>query len=168
MFEIKGKIVFDPINVTKKHNAQSTWKKVAIVKFDCDIYAYYSWFLQKRFNLFLNKPLRGTHLTFINDIVDDDVYLGAKEIFGGKEVNVSYDPTIVRSNKRGHWWLKSESLDCDSIRSTMGLGDPYFGYHMTIGLATHLQLEHSKYITDGCSRYSGVEISTALRSTEIS
>ena len=98
----------------------------------------------------------------------NDVYLGAKEIFDGKEVNVSYDPTIVRSNKRGHWWLKSESLDCDSIRSTMGLGDPYFGYHMTIGLATHLQLEHSKYITDGCSRYSGVEISTALRSTEIS
>ena len=80
MFEIKGKIVFDPINVTKKHNDQSTWKKVAIVKFDCDIYAYYSWFLQKRFNLFLNKPLRGTHLTFINDIVDDDVYLKARDL----------------------------------------------------------------------------------------
>ena len=57
MFSIKGKIVFDPINVTKKHNSQAVWKKVAIVKFDCDIYAYYSWFLQKRFNLFLNKPL---------------------------------------------------------------------------------------------------------------
>ncbi len=75
MFEIKGKIVFDPINVTKKHNAQSAWKKVAIVKFDCDLYEYYSWFLKKRFNLFLNKPLRGTHLTFINDIVDDEIYL---------------------------------------------------------------------------------------------
>lgn len=53
---------------------------------------------------------------------------------------------FLMSNKRGHWWTKSESLDCDSIRSSMGLGKPYFGLHMTIGLATHLQLEHSKYI----------------------
>lgn len=154
MFEMKGILVFDPINVTKKHNAQSAWKKVAIVKFDCELYDYYSWFLKKRFNLFLNKPLRGTHLTFINDIVDDDVYLKAKEMFDGKEVTVYYDPTIVRSNKSGHWWLKSESLDCANIRSVMGLGDPYFGYHITIGLATHLQLEHSKYITDQCIRFN--------------
>jgi hypothetical protein len=154
MFEMKGILVFDPINVTKKHNAQSAWKKVAIVKFDCDLYAYYSWFLQKRFNLFLNKPLRGTHLTFINDIVDDDIYLKAKEMFDGKEVIVKYDPEIVRSNNKGHWWLKSESLDCQNIRTVMGLGDPYFGYHITIGLATHLQLEHSKYILDQCIRFN--------------
>jgi hypothetical protein len=154
MFEMKGILVFDPINVTKKHNAQSAWKKVAIVKFDCDAYSYYSWFLQKRFNLFLNKPLRGTHLTFINDIVDDDIYLKAKEMFDGKEVTVKYDPTIVRSNKSGHWWLKAESLDCANIRSVMGLGDPYFGYHITIGLATHLQLDHSKYITEQCIKFN--------------
>ena len=153
MFEMKGTLVFDPINVTKKHNAQSAWKKVAIVKFDCDLYEYYSWFLKKRFNLFLNKPLRGTHLTFINDIVDDDIYLKAKEIFDGKQVTVVYDPTIVRSNKKGHWWLKAESLDCVNIRTSMGLGDPYFGYHITIGLATHLQLEHSKYITEQCIKF---------------
>ena len=151
---MKGILVFDPINVTKKHNAQSAWKKVAIVKFDCDLYAYYSWFLKKRFNLFLNKPLRGTHLTFINDIVDDDIYLKAKEMFDGKEVIVKYDPEIVRSNNKGHWWLKSESLDCQNIRTVMGLGDPYFGYHITIGLATHLQLEHSKYILDQCIRFN--------------
>lgn len=152
MFEMKGILVFDPMDVTKKHGSQSAWKKVAIVKFDCELPEYYSWFLKKRFNLFLNKPLRGTHLTFINEMVDDDVYLRAKEIFDGTEASVSYDPSIVRSNKRGHWWLKSESPDCDSIRSSMGLGEPYFGLHMTIGLATHLQLEHSKYITDECIR----------------
>jgi hypothetical protein len=153
MFEMKGKILFDPINVTKKHNAQSVWKKVAIVKFDCDLYEYYSWFLKKRFNLFLNKPLRGTHLTFINDIVDDDIYLQARDIFDGKEITIKYDPTIVRSNKSGHWWLKAESLDCQNIRNAMGIGDPYFGYHITIGLATHLQLEHSKYITEQCIKF---------------
>jgi len=73
--------------------------------------------------------------------------------FDGKEVVVKYDPTIVRSNKKGHWWLKAESLDCQNIRLAVGLGDPYFGYHITIGLATHLQLEHSKYITDQCIKF---------------
>ena len=110
-------------------------------------------FLQKRFNLFLNKPLRGTHLTFINDIVDDDVYLKARELFDGKEITVKYDPAFIRSNKKGHWWLRVESLDAQNIRTVMGLGDPYFGYHITVGLATHLQLEHSKYITDQCIRF---------------
>ena len=153
MFEIKGKIVFDPINVTKKHNTQSTWKKVAIIKFDCDTYEYYSWFLKKRFNLFLNKPLRGTHLTFINDIVSDEVYLQARDMFDGKEITVQYDPTLIRSNKSGHWWLKAYSDDAQNIRNVIGLGDPYFGYHITIGLATHLQLEHSKYITEQCIRF---------------
>jgi hypothetical protein len=154
MFQIRGKIVFDPINVTKKHNSQSTWKKVAIVKFDCDIYSYYSWFLQKRFNLNLNKPLRGTHLTFINDIVDDDIYLQARDMFDGKEIVVEYDPTIIRSNKVGHWWLRAQSDDAQNIRNVMGLGNPYFGYHITIGLATHLQLEHSKYITEQCIKFN--------------
>ncbi len=154
MFEIKGKIVFDPINVTKKHNAQSTWKKVAIVQFDCDLYEYYSWFLKKRFNLFLNKPLRGTHFTIINDIVDDEVYLMAKEMFDGKEITVKYDPTLIRSNQKGHWWLKGESDDAQNIRNVMNLGNPYFGFHITIGLATHLQLEHSKYITEQCIKFN--------------
>lgn len=154
MFEMRGKIIFDPINVTKKHNDQSTWKKVAIVKFDCDTYEYYSWFLKKRFNLFLNKPLRGTHLTFINDIVSDDIYLQARDIFDGKEISIFYDPTCVRSNEKGHWWIKAYSQDAQNIRNVMGLGDPYFGYHITIGLATHLQLEHSRYITEQCVKFN--------------
>ena len=154
MLELIGKIEFDPVNVTKKHNKQASWKKTAMVKFDCDIWEYYSWFLKKRFNLFLNKPLRGTHLTFINDIVDDEIYLQARELFDGKEITVKYDPAFIRSNKKGHWWLRAESLDAQNIRTVMGLGDPYFGYHITVGLATHLQLEHSKYITEQCIRFN--------------
>jgi hypothetical protein len=49
--------------------------------------------------------------------------------------------------------LRAESLDAQNIRTVMGLGDPYFGYHITVGLATHLQLEHSKYITDQCIKF---------------
>ena len=51
MFELKGILEFDPVNVTKKHLSQSSWKRTAMVRFDCDLFAYYSWFLEKRFNL---------------------------------------------------------------------------------------------------------------------
>lgn len=150
MFEIEGIIQFDPINVTKKHNQQSTWKKVAIVKFDCDIFALYRWYIKKRFNLKLNTPLRGSHLTFINDIIDDDTYLQAKQMFDGKLVKVVYFPQDIESNIKGHWWIPADSNDCSQIRLVMGLGNPYFDYHITIGRATHLELEHSNYITQQC------------------
>jgi len=150
MLELIGKIEFDPVNVTKKHNKQASWKKTAMVKFDCDIWEYYSWFLKKRFNLYLNKPLRGTHLTIINDKFDTEteyLYDQGRQLFHGKEIRIQYDPTLIRANDKGHWWINAQSDDAKNIRSVMGLTpDPYFGFHITIGLATHLQLDHSKYI----------------------
>jgi hypothetical protein len=74
MFEVKGKISFDPINVTKKHSRQAEWKKVAMVELSDDYYALYSWFLEKEHGIKLNKPIRGSHFTIINDIVSDEVY----------------------------------------------------------------------------------------------
>jgi hypothetical protein len=154
MFEIRGKIVFSPSDRTKKHSKQSSWKKTVLVEFNDDTWSYYSWFLKNRFGLSLNKPLRGTHFTIINDIVDDEIYLQAKKFFDGTEISIQYDPTNIRSNDKGHWWLKAYSDDAMNIRSVMGLGDPYFGFHITMGLATHLQLEHSKYITRQCIKYN--------------
>lgn len=154
MFTIKGKIKFDPVDVTKKHLKQASWKRVAIVEFNDDTWEYYAWFLKRRFNLRVNKPLRGTHFTLINDIVDNDIYLQAKKMFDGKEISISYDPEIIRSNEKGHWWIKAESDDANNIRSVMGLGDPFFGFHITIGRATHLDLEHSKYITRQCIKFN--------------
>lgn len=156
MFEIKGILEFDPVNMTKKHLAQSSWKRTAMARFDCDLYAYYSWFIEKRFNLKLNKPLRGTHLTIINDKFDtDESYKNARELFHGKEISVQFDPALIRSNLKGHWWINADSQDARNIRKIIGLDpNPYFRYHITIGLATHLQLEHSKYITEQCLRFS--------------
>lgn len=146
MFKITGKLQFDPINVTKKHNRQASWKKTVVVKFDCDTHDYYSWFIRKRFGLKLNKPLRGTHITIINDIVDNDIYDQAREMFNGKEITIEYDPTQIRMNDT-HVWIKAYSDDAKNIRIAMGLNpDPYFGLHLTIGLATHLQAEHLRYI----------------------
>lgn len=156
MFTIKGILEFDPINVTKKHGNQSSWKKVAMVRFENDdTWDYYSWFLKKRFNLNLNKPLRGTHLTIINDIVDDNLYEIGRQLFHGKEITIQYNPLDIRSNKKGHWWLKAYSDDAHNIRTVVGLDpSPYFGLHITIGLATHLQLEHSRYITEQCIKFN--------------
>jgi hypothetical protein len=158
MLELIGKIEFDPVNVTKKHNKQASWKKTAMVKFDCDIWEYYSWFLKKRFNLYLNKPLRGTHLTIINDKFDPEteyLYDQGRQLFHGKEIRIKYDPTLIRANDKGHWWINAQSDDAKNIRSVMGLTpDPYFGFHITIGLATHLQLDHSKYILKQCLKYN--------------
>ena len=155
MFELKGLIEFDPVNVTKKHDAQSSWKRTAMVKFDDDTWAYYAWFLERRFNLKVNKPLRGTHVTIINDKCDFEVFEKARSLFHGKEIRMQYDPTHIRANKKGHWWIKVECEDAKSIRAAMGLTpDPYFGFHLTIGLATHLQLEHSNYIVDQCIKFN--------------
>lgn len=154
MFRIKGKIEFNPIDITKKHKNQSSWKKVAIVKFNDDTHLYYSWFLKKRFNLKLNQPIRGTHLTVINDKVDNDIYLQAKEIFHGKEITVFYDPENIRSSEKGHWWLRAYSDDAMNIRNVMGLGKPFYSFHITIGVASNLELEHSKYITRQCVKFN--------------
>ena len=163
MFELKGKIEFDPINVTRKHHSQSTWKKVALVKFDCDIAQYYAWFVEKRFNfaqndrtgLTLNKPLRGTHITIINDRIDSEIYTQAREVFHGKEITLMYDPTCVRANEKGHWWIKVYSDDARNIRTAMGLSpDPYFGLHLTLGRVTDLRLEQSNYITEQYKRFN--------------
>lgn len=146
MFKVKGKISFDPINVTKKHSKQAEWKKVAIVELKDDYYALYSWFLEKEHGVKLNKPLRGSHFTVINDIVSDEIYLQAKEIFEGKEITMYIDPTNVRANEKGHWWIKVYSDDAQNIRNVIGLGKPYFGFHLTIGLATHDELEKSEIV----------------------
>ena len=56
---LTGKIGFDPQDYTKKHQSQASWKKIAMVFFDGDIPEYYGWFIERRYNLVLNKPLRG-------------------------------------------------------------------------------------------------------------
>lgn len=157
----KGKIQFEPENKTKKHLAQATWKKVAMVIFEGDIAEYYAWFLHKRFNLDLNKPLRGAHITFINDSVDDlnhrigtlddkeKVWEQLKNKWDGKEVEVVLNLrpfTDVR-----HWWLivdHQHRKQLHDIRHEAGLGRPYFGLHMTIGSVNEKNAHHSEYINN--------------------
>ena len=111
MIQLTGKILFDPRDVTKKHLKQSDWKRMAMVVFEGDMCEYYSWFIKKRYNLVLNKPLRNAHISFINDSIRDmgdkaDEWDRVKEKYNGTEVTVTLD-LDVRSDSK-HWWLVVE------------------------------------------------------------
>ena len=161
MIQLTGKIWFDPKNVTRKHNLQADWKRMAFVVFDGDMCEYYSWFIKKRYNLTLNRPLRGAHISFINDSIRDmgdkaDEWDKVKEKYNGTEVMVTLD-LDVRSDAN-HWWLVVEHesrkplLD---IRSELGLEKPYYGMHMTIGYCNPKNEEHSKYIINLLTKFGG-------------
>jgi hypothetical protein len=148
---LKGKIFFDLKDLTKKHQKQSSWKKTAMVLFEPDrvdgnrvyngICEYYCWFVKKRFDLDLTTPIRGAHVSFINDHVRDMKYPEkweeVKNKWEGKEVEVVIDLRPHTSTKT-HWWFivpHSERGGLQSIRNELGMDKPYYGMHMTIGRA---------------------------------
>jgi hypothetical protein len=153
MLKLKGILDFSPVDVTKKHQRQSDWKCVSIIKTNCDMDRYYAWFLKKRFNLDLNKNLRGSHITIISDRMDKNLFKQASEIFNGREIEF-YLELEPKSNGR-HWWLRVYCPDAESIRQSLGLTkDPYFGFHLTIGHANERNIEHSEYILRMCKRFN--------------
>lgn len=152
LFKVKGILDFTPQDVTKKHKNQSSWKCVALIKTNCDISDYYAWFLKTRFNLKLNPPLRGTHVTFISDRMDRNLFMEASNIFNGKEITFYYQ-NVLRSNG-SHWWLRVWSPEAEDIREALGLTrDPYFGLHLTIGIANEKYKDHSEYILRCCKKF---------------
>ena len=171
VIKVKGILEFSPEDVTRKHRNQSSWKRVAIIKTDCDLDRYYAWFLKKRFNLELNKNLRGTHVTFINDKLEKGIFDQFAPLFNGKEINfyIELDPC----SSGVHWWLRVHCPEAEAIRELMGLSrDPYFGLHLTLGNAVIKYpeevdssdnssmrvkkdyIEHSKYILECCKFYN--------------
>jgi hypothetical protein len=148
MLEIKTKIIFDPPEITNKHLKQKDWKNVVICQVNDDTDIYYANFLFKRFGLVLNRSIRKTHITIINDRIsemDVNLYAKAKEAFNGKELTFKFDPSEIRSNGK-HWWLKVYSDEADVLRNVVGLDNPYYPYHLTLGYANERNIENSKNI----------------------
>tara|TARA_R110000772_G_scaffold184082_1_gene295179 strand:+ start:474 stop:986 length:513 start_codon:yes stop_codon:yes gene_type:complete len=152
---LKGIIKFDPKDKTNKHEAQSEWKSTAMVLFGGDITQYYAWFINRRYNLVLNKPLRGAHVTFINDRKSDmnGKWDEIKAKWHNKEIEVviDLDPRTDSNDEgsKGHWWFvvpEEDRKQLHGIRTELGLGRPFFGLHMTIGHANEKHILHSKYI----------------------
>ena len=159
---LSGKIGFEPEDYTRKHKDQASWKKVAMVFIDGDICEYYAWFLKKRYNIVLNKPLRGPHISFINDSMYDLTQKGGiseeealkswevcKKKWDGKEIQVVLDLNPKTDDRS--WWLNIPQDERDllhSIRAEIGLGRPHFGLHMSMGYANEKNIFHSTYIHD--------------------
>ena len=161
LIKVKGIIEFSPEDVTRKHKAQSSWKRVAIIKTNCDIDRYYAWFLKKRFNLELNKNLRGPHVTFISDRLEKNIFEEASQIFNNKEVTFYIE--LEPREKEAHWWLRVYCPEAEAIRESMGLSkSPYFGFHLTLGYANEKNIEHSKYIINCCKKFELISNSSRL------
>ncbi len=152
---VKGKIQFDPEDKTNKHKNQATWKRVAMVLIEGELAEYYAWFINKRYNLPLNRPLRGAHITFINDRGSDmnGKWDEVKKKWNGKEIDIvlSLDPRTdsAKDKSSGHWWLnipEEHRGQLHGIRAELGLGRPYWGLHMALGYANQKNMPHSKYI----------------------
>lgn len=166
---VKGKIIFDPDNITRKHKDQSSWKLMALLMIPGDICDYYKWFIQKRYNIELNKPLRGAHISFINDSIDDMAknlgvtqkealinWNNVKSKWHKKTIEIEVD-TDVRTDGK-HWWLQipeNARKDLHAIRAELGLKRPYFGLHLTCGHANEKNIDHSMYIHNLIVKYGG-------------
>lgn len=159
---VYGNIVFDVEDKTNKHKLQSSWKKTAFVFIEGDICEYYSRFIKKRYRVIINKPLRGGHISFINDSMKDLTHDGeiseeeverlwedVKTKWGGVEIPIILDLN-PRTNDE-HWWLNvphEERELLQKIRYELGLSKPFFGLHMSIGYCNEKNIEHSRYIHD--------------------
>lgn len=161
----KGILKFDPPNLTKKHDKQGSWKKTAMVFLNDDTSRYYQWFIERKFSLlqgkdgksnWLNSPIRGAHVTIINDRIDDmDVWDMLQEKYHNTEVNFFYDIQNGLRNNGNHIYYKVECPMGDVIRKCGNLGDPYFGFHLTIGRVDNMVYKKShiervqKYMING-------------------
>jgi hypothetical protein len=155
VLEIVTKLHFDLKNLTTKQEKQSSWKVIAICLVDGDIDKYYSWFLFKRFNLELNRPIRKAHITVINDRLEDrEKYNQAKQVFEGKEIKFQFDPADIRSSGK-HWWINVQNTDVEAIREFAGLSrKPNFKLHLTLGYANEKNIAHSQYILEQILRFN--------------
>ena len=159
---LTGKIEFEPEDKTKKHANQASWKKIAMVMVDGDICEYYNWFIKRRYNLVLNKPLRGAHISFINDSMKDLTQNGEKSLeealnawettknkWDGETIQIVLNLDPITDGRA--WWFNvphNERELLQSIRTELGLDKPFFGMHMSIGYANEKNIDHSTYIHD--------------------
>lgn len=149
LYKATGILQFNPEDVTQKHREQSEWKRVGMIMLNSQVDRYYAWFVNQRFGLNLHTNLRGSHVTFISDRLDKDVFERVAAKYEGKEVTLYYSTEPFTNGK--HWWLRVFCTDIEPIREEMGLEKyPYFGIHLTLGRVSEVQKEHAKYIVDMC------------------
>ena len=186
IIKLTGKIVFDVEDKTNKHKLQSSWKKTAFVFIDGDACEYYSWFLNRRYNIVLNKPLRGCHVSFINDSIRDLSDNGQKNIeeidklwnevknrWDGKDIDklqllcMPLDKNLrcIRSLDASHIYLLEhmKQVTLQVIREKYGLEEEYIKMYFHYEPSTyHLHIHFVNTVSN--QLHSSVEYSHELNS----
>lgn len=158
VIQVQATLNFYPEEKTRKHIAQGAWKRHALIETNCDIELYYAWFLKKRFNLKLNKTLRGTHISFIADRCESKNWEEVAKKYHGKSITFYHE--LEPRTQGEHWWLRVYSPHAGDIREELGLSrEPFHPLHLTLGYATIKNIEHSFYIMETCKRFNLVDLS---------
>lgn len=127
-----------------------------MVEFPGDDHFYYAWFISRRYGIQgFTRPYRKPHITFINDSVNEitvgedesakrSAWEELKKTMSGREVSVRMS-IDVRTNG-DTWWLKVlDPAPLMNIRSVVGLGDPYWSFHMTVAQTNERSIFQSTY-----------------------
>jgi hypothetical protein len=148
MFIGNCKIVWNVEDVTNKHILQSSWKRVVIANIEGELCDYYRWFILKRFGVSLNPPLRGPHITIVNDKIEDFESFD-KRVNELKTrysfINIEDLDLSVRYGPE-HIWFRCLAPDVMNLREELGLGKPHMGFHVTIGSYRKNQLDLANWI----------------------
>jgi len=141
-----GKIIFDPVPLTGKVEKlfKPHW---AIISVDDDVDDYYRWFLNKRFNLILQPPAWGPHITVADGLPPamDGIWDQVKAKYNNQTVEFEYE-NFPKSNGK-HWWLRVKCDIIAEVRSELHLPKGLkWGLHLTLGLPIPRHEEHSIYI----------------------
>lgn len=128
-----------------------------MVMLNHDICEYYAWFIRRRYHLTLYPPLRGGHVSFISDHVEDlnwrkgtteeklELWKNVVEKYDGQHIQVMLN-TDVRTDGH-HWWLnipEEHRTELHTLRNELGLSRPYYGLHMSIGKPNDKNIMHSQ------------------------
>lgn len=71
----------------------------------------------------------------------------SKKKYNSEEIEITLD-LDARTNGE-HWWLRvlhSDNENLLNIRKELGLSDPFYPLHLSIGYANEKMIEHSEYI----------------------
>ena len=138
-----GILIFDPPDMSKKHIKQRVWKRVAMIVLNDDTSEFYQWLIEREFKLIQGKKcntnwllgsLRGSHVTIINDRIDDiKIWDMLREKYHNKEISFTYNVASGLRNNGKHIYYEVDCLMGDVIREEGNLGDPYYNLHLTIG-----------------------------------
>lgn len=108
----------------------------------------------------INLSPRGPHMTIINDKLYDSRFASKAEQkkwedkwnqivkkYSGKVAEFTIDVAELRTDGVT-WWYKVQCPIADQIRAELGIGDPYYGYHFTVGEVAQMpsKVAHSEYL----------------------